>query len=1060
MVRLRLALLGGFQVVTNGRVITHFESDKGRALLAYLAVNQERPYRREALAALLWPDAMVQDGRNNLRQALFKLKQSLGEAAEPYFITTRTTIQFNRLPTDWLDIEAIRHADARELLQLYTGQFLDQLHLPDCQEFEEWVLTQREWHHQQAMHKFHQRTEEAMEAGTYDLASQLALRQISLDRWREEAHCQLMQALAQQGKFSAALAQYESCRAILADELGVEPTQETTRLYQQILTSHQSESTTATPQQTESSLTQPQLHLPTASTPFIGRQAELAQIAERLLNPECRLLTLIGSGGIGKTRLALQTAVSLQTQFPDGVGFVSLVDVEAQPQLNDLIATATAKALNLTFAGKESPQTQLGNYLQQKNILLIFDNFEQIMEASALVHDILGTAPDIKILVTSRQKLNLPQEWLLPIHGMDIPPMSVPARNGSIAQYDALKLFFQRARMIQPNFPLSVTDEPFINHICHLTQGTPLAIELAAAWVQTLSCAEIVTEMKQGLTILSTSSAHVPARHRSMQAVFAQSWARLSPAEQNTLMRLSLFRGGFQREAAAAVADASLPILQSLVHKSLIYREDRYRMHRLLRQFAAEQLTSSAQQETAVTSYLTYYQSFLQKYGQMITGQGRDTAVAALATEEDNIRHAWQLACQRENTSFLETAVIAVYEYYNVQSLFMQGEQLLQQAVQVWANSEESMGNGRIMARWAALHYRLGQYTKAQKQLETALQQATTDNNQNESAFCQLHLGILQHLQGQDEPAQTYLENSLTISRKQEDPYAIARAANALSVIYARRGQGPKAIALGHESIALYQAIAATDGYCIALGNLCTTNFTLGNYEEAYQLGKQSLAIARTQNMGYGIMSMTVNLGLVLNALGKMDEACQLYEEGLVTARELGHRYGEAALLNNLACIKYDMEEYEAARDGFLQTIQLRQTLNDQWGIATSSIHLGDVYTAMGAYEQAYTNIVHGLQIARQLDVKPALLEGLTAMATLWSKQARPLEAWRLVTFILAQDETRSDTKKNAQKLQQTLAQSLPNTQIAEETETAVSQSLTDILNQLLPNAQDDSHIE
>ncbi len=1051
MGRLRLALLGGFQVTAEGREITQFESDKGRALLAYLAVNQERPYRRETLATLFWPDATVQDGRNNLRQALFKLKQSLGTAQEPYFITTRTTIQFNRLPTDWLDIEAIPHADAHELLQLYTGQFLDQLHLPDCQEFEEWVLTQREWHHQQAMHQFHRLTNEAIETHAYELARQLALRQISLDRWREEAHCQLMQTLAQQGKQSAALAQYESCRVILANDLGVAPTQETTNLYQQILASHQNQAA-ATWQQTKSSFAQPKFNLPPTSTPFIGRQTELAQIAERLLNPECRLLTLLGSGGIGKTRLALQTAVSLQAQFPDGVGFVSLVDIEAQPQLADLIATATAKALDLTFAGKESPQTQLGNYLRQKSMLLIFDNFEQVMEATTLVHDILTTAQDIKILVTSRQQLNLPQEWLLPIQGMVIPPMSVPARNGSIAQYDALKLFFQRARMIQPNFPLSVADEPYINQICHLTQGTPLAIELAAAWVQTLSCAEIATEMKHGLTILSTSSAHVPARHRSMQAVFAQSWARLSSAEQQTLMRLSLFRGGFQRQAAVTVADASLPVLQSLVHKSLIYREDRYRMHRLLRQFAAEQLTSNAQQETAVASYLAYYQSFLQKQGQMLTGQGRDTAVTVLAPEEENIRHAWQLACQSGNTHFLETAVIAIYEYYNVRSLFLQGEQLLQQAVQRLAKSEAGRENGRIMARWAALHYRLGNYAEAQKQLETALQQATTRNNQDESAFCQLHLGIIQHLQGQDEQAQTYLETSLTIGRKQEDPYAIARAANALSVIYARQGQGQKAAELGHESIELYQAIEATDGYCVALGNLCTTIFTLGNYEEAYQLGKQSLDIARAQNMGYGIMSMTVNLGLVLNALGKMDEACQLYEEGLVTARELGHRHGEAALLNNLACIKYDMEDYEGARDDFLQTIQLRQTLNDQWGIATSSIHLGDVYTAMGAHEEACAHIVHGLQIAQQLDGKPAMLEGLTAMATLWSKQARLMDAWRLTTFILAQDETRSDTRKNAQELQQTLAKSLPAARMAEETETAVSQSLTAILNQLLPS--------
>ena len=497
--------------MVRGKAITQFESDKGRALLAYLTVNEERPFKRETLAALFWPDLSAKDGRNNLRQALFKLKRLLGDSKQPFFITTRTTIQFNRQPNDWLDIEAITTADADELLRLYTAPFLDQLYLDDCQEFEEWTLIQREWVHQQAMRRFYDMAEKALSDGEYENASQLAARQISLDRWRESAWQQSMRVLAAQNKYSSALAQYESCRVVLADELGVEPARETTTLYREIQVKMQMPPDSA-----------PHYNLPVPPTPFIGRAAEIETINGRLSTPSCRLLTLTGPGGIGKTRLALHTAADLTETFRDGIFFVPLASITPAADPEEQIIHAIATAVNLTFSGPTPPRRQLAGWLQGKNILLLIDNVEHMLAGAGAMGYLLKTAVSFKILATSRQRLDLAEEWVIPVHGMAYPA----ADDTDIEQFDAMKLFWQRARMVNPDFSFSVMARPFAAQICRMAGGHPLAIMLAASWTRVISCAEIAAEMKRDLKILQTRSSNMEARHQDLHTVLHQSWKK------------------------------------------------------------------------------------------------------------------------------------------------------------------------------------------------------------------------------------------------------------------------------------------------------------------------------------------------------------------------------------------------------------------------------------------------------------------------------------------------------------------------------------------------------
>jgi transcriptional regulator with XRE-family HTH domain len=307
--------------------------------------------------------------------------------------------------------------------------------------------------------------------------------------------------------------------------------------------------------------------LPVSATPFVGRSEELSQIATMLADPNCRLLTLVGPGGMGKTRLALAAAQAQADTFSDGVVFVPLVTVTDPTH----IPQAIAHSLGTTLAGTEDQKDQLGRILQSKKLLLVLDNFEQVVDGAELLAQWLQRTPHIKWLVTSRERLNLVEEWLLSIQGFaEIDP--------------GVDLFVQSARRSQPDFSL-VGQETAVSQICQYVGGMPLAIELAAGWTAVLTCEQILLQMQQTFDFLSTSLRNVPQRHRSLRYLFDQTWQLLPPIEQTVLQKLSVFRDGFALAEAETVAGASPPLLLSLINKSLVVADGhgRYDLHELTR---------------------------------------------------------------------------------------------------------------------------------------------------------------------------------------------------------------------------------------------------------------------------------------------------------------------------------------------------------------------------------------------------------------------------------------------------------------------------------------------
>lgn len=686
MAELSLALLGPFSVVYGERPLTQFRTKAVQALLVYLVCQPEN-HGREALMTLLWPDLPLKSAQGNLRHTLYHLKQVIPEVNSPpggtvpFVIADRQSIQVNpagRFRLDIRQFEALtrsREPEDWELAtSLYRGDFLSDFYLPDSFGFETWAQSRRADLRRRLLDTLVRLADRHLERENYRQAEQYVRQQLALDDLREEAHRQLMEVLAKSGRRTDALSHYQMLRQLLEKELGITPSTATENLVEAIRSNSFDDRMPRVALGAETdSILKPLPHfrhnLPTPPTSFIGRETQLMALNDLLLNSKARLVTLLGPGGIGKTRLAIAVAENMIAgrQFPDGVFFVPLAGLTG----SDRISSAIAESLQLRL---EQGETQLISYLKDRRLLLVLDNFEHLLAGTDLVGRLLAAAPNLQIVTTSRERLRLHGEQLYPIQGLAI--------DHQAATDDARELFLQAARRIRPAFQATEENLPSLNRICSLVEGMPLALELAAAWVDVLTLSEIAVEIQQNTDFLETDLRDIPRRHHSMRAVFETSWQQLTESEQRLSAQVSIFRGGFTREAVTAVTQASVRDLAQLVNKSLLSyvgENGRYHIHELLRQYNATHLHKESQ---LFERYCAFYCQWLISQKEALHGPRQAEAVKQIQADMDNIRQVISRRVEQKQFSDLQPTLAVLNDFYIVRGQLHEAIALFEELAQ------------------------------------------------------------------------------------------------------------------------------------------------------------------------------------------------------------------------------------------------------------------------------------------------------------------------------------------------------------------------------------------
>ncbi len=1013
---LNLKLLGQPLITLDGQPVSGFASDKVLALLCYLAIEGTEQ-RRDTLATLLWGDMPEDKARSSLRSALYNLQKLI----PGYIESTRKTVTFLRNQPVWLDVAAFGHAAQSaeitpDILDHYRGPFLDGIGFRDADGAEEWLRQQRESLRLIALEGFKTLANQQVARGDWAGGVKTTRQLLLIEPWHEAAHFQLMLCLARQGETAAALQQYDTCKQVLADEIGIDPLDATVRLYERIKAARTGTATG--------------IHnVPPDTTPFVGRADDLATLDGLLNDPSCRLLSIVGTGGIGKTRLAIATAARQIGWFLDGVVFVSLASVgqdAADAGQTEAIASSIAAAIGLTLTGGASAQSQVLADLHNRELLLILDNVEHLIDPIVpLIEALLAQCEALRLLVTSRERLLLQQEWLFNIDGLPFPDVSAsePAEGTEASgNYAAVDLFVQTARRNRPNFELSAEITPVLQ-LCQLVEGLPLGIELAAALTATQSTQAIADALAASLDAASTRYRNVPPRHRSLRATFDYSWALLSEPERTLLMQLSVFRGGFDRAAMQAVSGSDLATLESLIVKSLVRTRDgdRYDLHEVVRQYSAETLLQSPipDLQSPVHRHCLHYTTFLKTLAATLNDPDHMRASQqAFTTDIDNIRAAWRYAVDQPLPDEVTTMSEAYIMYMESTGMYYEGVQQFSLAVEKLRDQTSDAGRTALaQVAWGLgwSNERVGNLGASEVAFDLAVENARIVEDGASLTVILRQYGLLELARGGLQKARGMLEESIAIADNEKLPKEYASAITILAATLNRMGLYDEALDAINESIRLKAQGGNGLEMAISQHNKGEILMRLGRIDEAEALYQQVFAFCEEVNETMGRIVSRKALGMI--ALDRGDTVAARSHFDYIYAQSEPISPHLVALANvRIATVDAAEGDHARAREKFDAAIVFLEQSDDPGNVAMVQELLGGVLIEMGDVDSAETHLRAAIHATR--DEQPQIyLNALLHMARITAERGELDAAAQMIASVVVHDSAEAGHHARASSL-------------------------------------------
>lgn len=893
----RLQLFGTPKIEHDGTsFVLPFE--RRHQVLVFVAFKRGWVPRAE-LAAMLWPDQPVKLSSSNLRKALFRLQElPWAQCVESQGAAVRV-----QLETDLAEFEAaLREQRVADALALHAGELLAGFDDDASEAWSTWLNFERDRLRTAWRAAALTRLAEAIEPGEAVELSARLLEAEPLDEAALQAH---MLWLARSGQGARARQVYAQFAQRLQQELGLGPGAALKALHDSLGAA----SATATAQKAPS--LQPAA---AADHGFVGRTAELRQITSQLAQGDCRLLCIVGPGGVGKTRLAQRALQELAAEFADGVAFIALEDTTSAGDLGGQIA----RDLGLGLAGSAPPLEQVVAFLRERQMLLVLDNFEQLVpEGTPLLDSLLRRCAQLRLIVTTRVRLGLPAEWLLPLEGLPCPEQE---DEDQLESFDAARLFVNAARHVEPAL-VPAAEATAIVDICRQLGGLPLALELAAAWTRVLSCAAIADELRQGTDLLRAVEGGRAARHSSVEVVFEQSWRLLTPAEREVLAKLAVFRGGFSAEAARAVVAASLPVLGALADKSLLRKEGaRLFLHPLVQQLAAHRLEADADANAATqAAHGQHFLRLMTLQRSAIERADRET-LRQVDTEFDNVRAAWRWAVTHGQNELLSKSALALLQYCEHRGRLEACLAMLRAAFEAEPERIEPL----LWSAAAHCEYRLDRYAEAEASATRALAASRRMSRDHDARLqCFKVLGACCLRLGRYDEARSHYQKALIESPGTTHPRDAAALLDNLALVEKSVGRFDESLKMSMQSLVQHRQIDDVAGEALCLNNLGALQVDLGDYETGASNLRACLALCERHGLVATKVLALANLTELAVKQGDVEAAHQYGERAIELAVATGNRAIEAWMRLQLASVALRRGDVAEARTQLRASIEL-----------------------------------------------------------------------------------------------------------------------------------------